>query len=58
MRLFQAAAVLLLLISSAAGAADSYQERQAKEGVKVFNWILGALAIGALAFIIYFATQG
>ena len=32
---------------------ERYQERQAKEGVKVFNWILGALAIGALAFIIY-----
>ena len=26
---------------------ERYQERQAKEGVKVFNWILGALAIGA-----------
>lgn len=37
---------------------ERYQERQAKEGEKVFNWILGALAIGALAFIIYFATQG
>ena len=37
---------------------ERYQERQAKEGVKVFNWILGALAIRALAFVIYFATQG
>ena len=37
---------------------ERYQERQAKQGAKVFNWILGALVVGALAFILYVATQG
>lgn len=31
-----------------------YQEEQAKLGAKVFNWILGLLALGALAFLLYF----
>ncbi len=37
---------------------ERYQQLQAKKGEKVFNWILGALAIGAVAFLIYIATQG
>lgn len=37
---------------------ERYQERQAKQGAKVFNWILGLLALGAIAFLMYFVTQG
>lgn len=33
---------------------ERYQEEQAKQGAKVFNWILGLLALGALAFLLYF----
>lgn len=35
-----------------------YQERQAKQGAKVFNWIIGLLALGAIASLIFFVTQG
>ena len=37
---------------------ERYQERQAKQGAKVFNWILALLAIGAVAFLIFSITQG
>ncbi|WP_337567451.1 hypothetical protein [Prevotella sp.] len=37
---------------------ERYQERQAKQGTKVFNWILALLAIGAVAFLIFSITQG
>lgn len=36
---------------------ERYQERQAKQGAKVFNWILGLLAIGAVALLILYSTQ-
>ena len=31
----------------------AYQARQEKEGKKVVNWILGALVILAICFVIY-----
>ena len=37
---------------------EHYQELQAKKGAKVFNWILAVLAIGAVAFLVFSATQG
>lgn len=37
---------------------ERYQERQAEQGTKVFNWLLGIIALGAVAFMIYFALQG
>lgn len=37
---------------------ERYQEQQAKQGAKVFNWILAALVVGAVAFLIFSATQG
>lgn len=36
---------------------ERYQERQAKQGAKVFNWILGLLALGAVALLILYSTQ-
>lgn len=36
---------------------ERYKEQQAKEGAKVFNWILIALAIGAVALLVVYSTQ-
>ncbi len=35
---------------------ERYQERQAKEGKKVFNWILVILGLCALAMMVYYAV--
>lgn len=35
---------------------ERYQEKQAKQGAKVFNWILGILAIAALGFLVFYST--
>mgnify|MGYP004591171359 CR=1 FL=1 len=37
---------------------ERYQEQQAKQGAKVFNWILGLLVLGAIVFLAIAATQG
>lgn len=37
---------------------ERYQERQAEQGARIFNWILVALAIGALAFLTFYVIQG
>ncbi len=36
---------------------ERYQKRQAEQGAKVFNWLLIALGLGALAFLIFYITQ-
>lgn len=34
---------------------ERYQERQAEQGAKVFNWILAIIGIGAVAMLIWYS---
>ncbi len=36
---------------------ERYKEQQAKEGAKVFNWILAVLALGAVALLVFYSVQ-
>ncbi len=35
-----------------------YQERQAKQGVRVFGWVIGLLALLAILSLVVFISQG
>jgi amino acid permease len=35
---------------------ERYQERQAEQGTKVFNWLLAIIGLGAVAMLIWYSV--